>query len=313
MTGANGFIGRALCAELRHRGQPVRACYRRREADAHDEDVVVIGDIGRDTDWSSALAGVDVVVHLAGRVHKLRDGHSDPLAAFRTVNTEGSLCLARQAAACGVRRLVFMSSLKVLGATSPPGHAFTEANPANPADPYALSKHEAEQGLREIGRQCGLQTVIIRPPLVYGPGVKANFSLLAGAVQRGWPLPLGQVANRRSLISVDNLVDFTIACITHPAAADEVFLVSDGVDVSTAELVRALARATGAKPRLLNTPLSLLRLGARLTGSSATLERLCDSLQVDIGKARHLLGWTPRQTLDEALAQMTAAERAAHA
>ena len=250
---------------------------------------------------SAEMADVATVIHLAARVHVMHDTASDPLAAFREVNLDATLELASQAAAAGARRFVFVSSVKVNGEATAPGRAVTERDVPAPQDAYAISKWEAEQGLRQIAASTGMEVVIIRPPLVYGPGVKANFAALMRAVQRGMPLPLGAVQNLRSLVGLDNLVDFIITCARHPAAANQTFLVSDGADISTPDLVRAIARASGRPARLLSVPVGLLASLAALLGKRAAVDRLCSSLQLDISKARGLLQWAPPVTLDEGL------------
>ena len=269
---------------------------------------VCVGEITGSTDFAAVLGRFSTVVHLAARVHVMDDTADDPLAAFRAVNVDGSLNLARQAAAAGVKRFVFISSVKVNGEHTQPGLAFTETDEPNPQDAYGLSKHEAEQGLRQLAANTGMEVVIIRPPLVYGPGVKANFAALLRAVQRGWPLPLGAVHNQRSLVALDNLVDFIVTCITHPQAANQTFLVSDGHDLSTTELVRGMARAAGVPARLLQIPVWALQAGAALLGKGDAVQRLCGNLQVDISKARHLLGWVPPISVEEGLRRVVAGE-----
>jgi nucleoside-diphosphate-sugar epimerase len=231
----------------------------------------------------------------------MHDTVADTLMAFRAVNVDGTLNLARQAAALGVKRFVFISSVKVNGESTPPGREFTEADAPNPQDAYGQSKHEAEQGLRQLSADTGMEVVIIRPPLVYGPGVKANFAALMRAVQRGWPLPLGAVHNQRSLVALSNLVDFIVTCITHPQAANQTFLVSDGQDLSTTELVRGLAQAAGVPACLLPVPVWALQAGATLLGKGDAVQRLCGNLQVDMSKARSLLGWVPPVSVEEGL------------
>jgi nucleoside-diphosphate-sugar epimerase len=247
------------------------------------------------------LAGQDCVVHLAARVHVMNDAVPDPLAEFRAANVELTVHLARQAAQAGVHRFIFISSVKVNGEETAADRPFTANDTPQPQDPYGVSKMEAEQALRSLAAQIGLEVVIIRPPLVYGPGVKANFAALMRAVQRGWPLPLGTVRNQRSLVALDNLVDFIITCITHPQAANQTFLVSDGQDISTTELVRGMARAAGVPARLLPVPVWVLQAGAALLGKGDAVQRLCGNLQVDISKARRLLGWVPPISVDEGL------------
>lgn len=264
-------------------------------------DVVHVGSVDDQTDWKMALSGIDTVVHCAARVHVMHDTEANPLSVFRTVNVQGTLNLARQAAAAGVKRFVFISSIKVNGESTQPGQAFSEADAPNPQDAYGQSKFEAEQGLREIALDTGMEVVIIRPPLVYGPGVKANFAALMHAVQRGWPLPLGAVHNLRSLVALDNLVDFIVVCTTHPQATNQTFLVSDGQDISTTALVRGMAQAAGVRARLLPVPVWVLQASAKLLGKGDSVQRLCGNLQVDIAKARTLLGWVPPVSIEEGL------------
>ena len=302
ITGATGFVGSALVARLAREGIETRACVRRDDASLPEGvHTVQVAGLTADADWSRALMGVSVVVHAAARVHVMDDAATDPLAEFRRVNVEGTLHLARQAAAVGVKRFVFVSSVKVNGEATLPGRPFTADDVPAPLDPYGVSKMEAEQGLHQIAAQTGMAVVIIRPPLVYGPGVKANFAALMRAMQRGWPLPLGAVHNQRSLVALDNLVDFIVTCLSHPQAANQTFLVSDGHDLSTTELVRGLARAAGVPARLLPVPVWALQAGAALLGKGDAVQRLCGNLQVDISKARSLLGWLPPVSVDEGL------------
>jgi nucleoside-diphosphate-sugar epimerase len=296
VTGANGFVGAALCAELERRAISCTRAVRRRQTDGDVE----IGDLHGATDWTIALAGCNTVVHLAARVHVMRDTVNDPLAAFREVNVEATLNLARQAVALGVRRLVFVSSVKVNGEQTF-GTPFTAFDQPAPQDAYGISKLEAERGLTELARETGLEVVIVRPPLVYGPGVRANFLRLMQMVKLGVPLPLGGVNNRRSLLGLDNLVDLLIACSTKPAAAGKVFMVSDGQDVSVAELLRMLAAAMGKRALLLPVPAGMLAGAALLLGKSAVADRLLGSLQVDIGHTRETLDWTPPVGMREAV------------
>jgi nucleoside-diphosphate-sugar epimerase len=262
---------------------------------------VPLGDFAGTEDWPVALSGVEVVVHTAARVHMMADTAADPLMEFRRVNVQASLRLAREAAAVGVRRLVFISSVKVNGEATMAGQPFTDEDAGAPQDGYGISKMEAEQGLRQLSADTGMEVVIIRPPLVYGPGVKANFAALMRVVQRGWPLPLGAVHNQRSLVALDNLVDFIVTCITHPRAANHTFLVSDGHDLSTTELVRGMAQAAEVPARLLSVPVWALQAGATLLGKGDAVQRLCGNLQVDITKARSLLGWAPPVSVEEGL------------
>ena len=302
VTGATGFVGSSLSSRLASEDIETLACVRR-DIDSMQEGVryMPVDELTANTDWRQVLAGIKSVVHLAARVHIMHDTAADPLKAFRAVNVEGTLNLARQAAAAGVKRFLFMSSVKVNGESTPPGRAFTEADATNPQYAYGQSKQEAEQGLRQISADKGMEVVIIRPPLVYGPGVKANFAALMRAVQRGWPLPLGAVNNQRSLVALDNLVDFIVTCITHPKAANQTFLVSDGQDLSTTELVRGMAQAAGVPLRLLPAPVWALQAGASLLGKGDVVKSLCGNLQVDISKAHSLLGWVPPVTVDKGL------------
>jgi len=260
------------------------------------------------TDWSAVLRGIDAVVHTAARVHVMNDTSADPLAEYRRVNVQGILRLARQAADAGVRRFVFVSTVKVNGETTPIGRPFGADDVPAPVDPYGISKWEAEQGLRQIAEQCGMQWVVVRPPLVYGPGVKANFAALQRAVEHGWPLPLGAVRNQRSYVALDNLVDFLVTCLRHPKAANQTFMVSDGRDLSTRDLALGLARAAGVSARLLPVPVWLLQSVAAALGRSGMAQRLCANLQIDISKAKDLLGWSAPVSVAEALRKVASGE-----
>jgi nucleoside-diphosphate-sugar epimerase len=303
VTGSSGFIGKKtverLAADPSFQITAVsRGTYSFFQANVHNMEN---GELSADADWGEILTGVEAVIHLAARVHIMHDIEVDSLTAFRAVNVDGTLNLARQAVATGVKRFVFVSSVKVNGESTPPRRAFTEADAPNPQDAYGQSKHEAEQGLRQLSADTGMELVVIRPPLVYGPGVKANFAALMRAVQRGWLLPLGAVHNQRSLVALSNLVDFIVTCITHPQAANQTFLVSDGLDLSTTELVRGMAQAAGVPARLLPVPVWALQAGATLLGKGDLVQRLCGNLQVDISKARSLLGWVPPVSVEEGL------------
>ena len=284
LTGATGFVGRALAESLFHRGLKVLP-------------------IARDVNPELILPQANVVVHLAARVHVMYEKSTNPLNDFRKSNVDATVSLARQAAAAGIARFIFMSSVKVNGEESPLFLGFTELDLPDPQDPYGVSKWEAEQALQQVAAETGMEVVIIRPPLVYGPGVKANFAALMRAVIRGWPLPFGAIQNARSLVGLDNLVDFISCCMTHPAAANQTFLVSDGHDVSSAQLVRELAAAAGVKPNLWSVPQWFLEFGAVMVGRRKAVQRLCGSLQVDISKARRVLGWQPAVSMQEGLKQ----------
>ena len=300
VTGASGFVGQAVCTQLSGRFK-VSAATRSATTTAGGYAAITVGATNHATDWTAALRGQDVVIHLVARVHVMKDLSRDPLAEFRAVNVAGSLNLARQAAEAGVKRMVFVSSVKVNGEYSLLGQPFTEDSVPAPADFYGVSKLEAEIALRGLAQETGMELAIIRPPLVYGPGVKANFAALLRAVKAGWPLPLGKIANRRSLVGLDNLVSFIETCAVHPQAAGQTFLVSDGNDLSTPELIRRLALAAKVPARLWPVPAWLLETGAAAVNKGGGVRRLCGNLQVDISKAQNLLGWLPPFSVDEGL------------
>lgn len=297
ITGAGGFVGTSLVSELARRRIPYRAVTRRGMQNSY-----VIPNIDGQTNWTKPLDGVDVVVHLASRAHITHETVPLAEAQIQSTNVDATLNLARQAAAAGVKRFVFISSIKVNGEATAPGRPFTAADRPNPQNPYAQSKLDAELGLWELSRQTGLEVTVVRPPLVYGPGVKANFSSMMEWIDRGVPLPLGAVTdNKRSFVYVGNLVDLIIVAAEHPKAAGEVFLVSDGEDMSTTELFRRLAQALGRQCRVMPVPSSLLKFGAMMLGRRDVASRLLDSLQVDYSKTREVLGWTPRIGVDDGL------------
>lgn len=303
LTGASGFVGGAVLKALAPRENvitvvPLRSSLRSMPAGVISYPIVDLTD-----DQSAPLKahGPDVVIHCASRVHVMADTAADPLAEFRRVNVDGTLALARAARASGARRFVFVSSIKVNGEQTQPGFAYCADDAPQPVDPYGISKHEAEQGLFALGAETGMEVVIIRPVLVYGPGVKANFLSMMRWLERGVPLPFGAINNRRSLVALDNLVDLVLTCIDHPAAVNQVFLVSDGEDLSTTELLARMARALGKPARLLPVPSWLLSASAKALGKGALSQRLCGSLQVDIRKTRDLLGWQPPVQVDAAL------------
>ncbi|WP_298718268.1 SDR family oxidoreductase [uncultured Oceanisphaera sp.] len=299
VTGATGFVGQALLGQLLENGE-YKVTAALRAASGFDRCAAnVVGDITNATDWSTALTNQQVVIHVAARAHIVKDEVANPLAEYRRVNVDGTLNLASQAAASSVKRFIFISSIGVNGNLNT--RPFTENDESNPADPYAQSKWEAEQGLWEIQRETEIEIIIIRPPLVYGPNAPGNFGSLMRWVEKGLPLPLGAIHNRRSLVALDNLVDLIISCIDHPAAANQVFLAGDGEDVSTSELLRGVAQAAGKPCRLLPVPAGLLQLGATMLGKKAMAQRLLGSLQVDISKARNVLGWTPPLSVEQGL------------
>lgn len=299
LTGSTGFVGRAVVAALKGSGCLVVPVVRRSSAVPAQ---VAIDNLDGHTDWAEALRGCEVVVHLAARAHVMQDEAADPLAVYRSTNTAGTLNLASQAAKSGVRRFVFISSIKVNGERTGTGAAFKVDDPPQPEGSYAISKHEAEIGLHQIADETGLEVVIIRSPLVYGPGVKGNFSSMMRWLQRGVPLPLGAAThNRRSLVALGNLVDLITTCIDHPVAANKTFLVSDGEDLSTAELLRRLGQAMGKPARLLPVPPALVLACVKLLGRGDMALRLFGNLQVDISYTCQTLGWEPPISVDEGL------------
>jgi nucleoside-diphosphate-sugar epimerase len=305
VTGASGFIGRAIVSRCARTAEHRVRCAVRRPCPALPAGVelVTVGDLGPDTDWGEAVRDVDVIVHAAGRGQVMRDRAVDPLVEYRHSNALGTLNLARQAAVAGARRLIFISSIKVNGEETRAGRPFTADDPPAPTEAYGISKHEAEIALRKIANETRLSVVIIRPVLVYGPGVKGNFAAILRALHRGVPLPLGAIHNQRSLVGLGNLVDLVATCLDHPAASNQTLLVSDREDLSTTELAIRAAAALGRPARLIPIPMQVLRFGARILGRTESARRLCGSLQVDIGKTQSLLGWRPAVTVDEQLRQ----------
>lgn len=299
LTGANGFVGARLFSQLERRlGFQVVGFCRRQPLEGSSSKLYAVGDLEQAV-LSALLLGVEVLIHAAARAHIMKDEVADPLAEYRRVNVEGTLNLARQAAAAGVKRFIFISSIGVNGnINTRPFHA--DDHP-NPAEPYAQSKREAEQGLMQLAAERGMEIVVIRPPLVYGSGAPGNFGSLVRWIEKGIPLPFGTIHNKRSLVGIDNLIDLIIRCIDHPAAANQVFLAGDGEDLSTTELLRGVGKAMGKPARLIPVPAGLLQFGATLLGKKAMAQRLLGSLQVDISKTCELLDWKPPYTVEEGL------------
>lgn len=299
VTGASGFVGRLLCAELFQQGFAIRTAVRSKNIQIDDFELAVTGSIDSNTDWTAALRDVDVVIHLAARVHVMTERSANPLAEFRKVNVEGTRRLAESAARVGVKRFVYVSSVKVNGEQTT--SSFSELDEPKPQDAYGISKFEAEQVLYKVSAETGMEAVIVRPPLVYGADVKGNFAQMIKVLAKGFPLPLASVKNLRSLIYVENLVDALILCATHPNAAGQTYLVSDGQDISTPDLLRKLSNAMGKPAKLLPCSPIFIRLAGRLFGKSDQIDKLVGSLQVDSSKIRRELGWKPPFTLDEGL------------
>ncbi len=307
ITGANGFVGNALREKFRNSGISYSIALRR-VCDNHIENKnIVVGEISSQTNWKSALDNVKCVVHLAARVHVMKEISSSPLAEFRRINVEGTRNLARQAVEAGVKRFIYLSSVKVNGEFTPSNIFFSPDDSVNPQDPYGISKWEAEQALHQISAGTGLEVVIIRPPLIYGPNAKGNFASMVKWLRRGVPLPFGNINNQRSLVSLENLCDLISQCITHPAVAGQTFMVSDDDDLSTTELLSRTAFAMGIKPNLINVPQKILELSANLLGQSDLAQRLFGSLQVDISKTKELLNWKPLISVDEGLKRSVSA------
>lgn len=306
VTGATGFVGQALLPELARKKFNVTALGRRPSGSLP----FIEADLNQPGNLTSVLARATTVIHCAARVHVMNDGAADPLAEFRRTNTQGTVELAKQAAAAGVKHFIFLSTIKVLGEETKAGAPFTADSPASPQDHYGKSKYEAEQGLSALSNETGMAVTVIRPPLVYGPGVGANFRRLYSWVEKGYPLPFGSLNNKRSMVAVENLVSLIVTCVNNPAAYGEQFLVSDDNDVSTAELICQMSESLGKKANLLRVPPVCLRTLGIITGKRDIIQRLCGSLQVDITKTRSTLDWSPVITLQAQLKRMSSLSQA---
>lgn len=302
VTGANGFIGRALCSKILLKGWQVRGTIRDVVSLPEGVDAINIKSIGIDTNWASALKGVDVVVHLAARVHVLKETTDNPLYEFRKINVAGTKRLVEEAALNGVKRFIYISSIGV-NSNKTLNNPFTEKDLPSPYDPYTISKWEAEQALQKIAKDSGMEIVILRPPLIYGPNAPGNFGRLMKIIGKDIPLPLSSIKNLRSFIYLGNFIDVIIKCIKHPSAAYQTFLVSDDQDISTPHLIRMIANAMGKKPRLLPCPPFLLKALGKITGKGMEVERLIGYMQIDSSKIRNVLGWKPPFTLEEGIAE----------
>jgi len=301
VTGATGLLGSSLFNQLNKSSSFKVRGTSRQHLNAHGDALVYLEDINGEADFSHALEDISVIIHTAARVHLMQDTAIDALAEYRKTNRDGTLNLAQQAAASGIRRFIFISSIKVNGERTLRNNPFTANDIAAPEDAYAISKHEAEQALLSLAKKTDMQVVIIRPPLIYGRGVKGNFARLLQWIEKRMPLPLGAIHNKRSFIGLDNLVDLVITCITHPAAANQIFLASDGEDLSTTELLQRIGKASGLPARLLPIPEDFLAFSLKAIGKKEMAQRLLSSLQIDIGKTQELLGWTPPISVDEGL------------
>ena len=306
VTGASGFVGRALCAALLAKGNAFRAAVRSPNLilPSDNSDVFAVGEVGAQTDWTAALAGMNCVIHCAARAHVMHETEVDALQAYLEVNLAGTQCLAEQAADLGVQRLVFLSSIKVNGESTDGLPRFAHDDEVNPEDPYAVSKWKAEQALWEVSAKSSLEVVVVRPPLIYGAGVKGNLMRLLRWVARGVPLPLEAVDNQRSLLGILNLVDFLLRCAEHPAAVGQTFLPSDGKDLSTPQLIQLMAEGMQLPARLLPVPVALLQAGSLLLGKRRRIDRLLSSLQVDGRHAQAQLGWTPPVSVEDGVREM---------
>lgn len=307
LTGGSGFIGRSIIDKIvtDRNNDSIILALRKEDPSLFGLSSIVTGDLGNNFDWKPVAKGCDVIIHCSARVHVMQDTKNDPLEEYRKSNVDGTLRLAKQAALAGVKRFIFLSSIKVNGEETFLNHCYQPDDQPLPQDPYGISKWEAEQGLKKISEETNMEVVIIRPPLVYGPGVKANFLNMMTLIYKGIPLPFGAINNQRSLVFIDNLVDLIMVCLDHPCAANQTFLVSDGNDLSTTELFKKIAVELDVKQKIFPVPMKLLKFGANAVGKKSIAQRLCGSLCVDITKTRELLNWQPPISLDKAISETT--------
>ncbi|GJA12057.1 UDP-glucose 4-epimerase family protein [Aeromonas caviae] len=301
LTGATGFVGNAVLTQLIQQGFSVRTFGRRAPVKSATHTRHVVGNISGFENYGPALQNIDVVIHCAAQAYIINNSENSNDDIYHDVNVAGTLNLALQAMASGVKRFIFISSIKVNGESTNSAQQFNHASPPAPEDAYSRSKQAAEDGLRTLVANSGMELVVIRPPLIYGAGVKGNFSSLLAIAKKNLPLPLGAINNQRSMVALANLSDLIITCVSHPQAANQIFLVSDDCDVSTTQLLEMMTRAVGKSPRLFSIPMSWLRFAGKLTGKQAVIERLCGNLQVDISHTKVTLGWHPPISVEEGI------------
>ncbi len=302
VTGGSGFVGRSLLECLAKKPYSLIVATRKNANEILTGTAFVIQGFDQATDWSQGLQGVQTVIHLASRVHVMNDTALDPLEEFRKVNVAGTIRLAEQAAQAGIKRFIFISSIGVNGDYTV--NPFCADDPPNPLEPYAISKYEAEQSLQKLSKEYGFELVIIRPPLVYGANAPGNFGKLVKLIAKGYPLPLGAIKNKRSLVSINNLISLIMVCIEHPLASNQIFLVSDDEDISTTDLLRRVARVLSVPARLIPVPMVFLQLAAKMLRKEKLVQKVCGSLQLDISKTKELLAWTPLESVDQGLSQI---------
>lgn len=305
ITGATGFLGKPLIKQLSNEftKNNIFPVLRKNSTSFDEFSPIVVDDINSTTDWLDKLQGVDCIIHCAARVHVMNEVDEDPLEAFREINVRGTLQLAQAAAKSGVKRFIFVSSIKVNGESTTGRLPYQSSDTPNPEDPYGISKAEAEEGLKKLAEETGMDVIIIRPPLVYGPGVKANFAAMLKLASTGVPLPFGCIKNnQRSMVYVENLISLIIECINNINAANQTFLISDDDDLSTKAFVQGLSKALGKSSFMLPVPNTIFSLAGKVLGKSAIIDRLCGSLQVDINQTKNTLNWQPPYSVEQGFA-----------